>query len=208
LVDNYTNTHIFYTQFVAGFGIVSKRDVATELISRLPGLERLWTVTKGRPEVVIAVLDGPVDAASVAVHNTLTPSGAVEHGTHVHSIISGSGDAAVPGLAPGCTTISIPIFNAEAQQICTQEELAAGIRTALERHANIINISASQQTDLLSLSHDLSDALQAAANSDALVVAAAGNQGCACDTIPASVAGVLAVGDGGAWRLAGEVHTL
>jgi cyanobactin maturation PatA/PatG family protease len=194
LVDNQTNTHIFYTQFVAGFGIVSKRDVATELISRLPGLERLWTITKGRPEVVIAVLDGPVDAASVAVRNTLTPSCAVKHGTHVHSIISGSGDPAVPGLAPGCTTISIPIFNAEAQQICTQEELAAGIHTALDRHANIINISASQQTDLLSLSHDLSDALQAAANSDALVVAAAGNQGSACDTIPASVAGVLAVG--------------
>ena len=68
---------------------------------------------------------------------------------------------------PAAPTISIPIFNAEAQQICTQEELAAGIRTALERHANIINISASQQTDLLRSC--LSDALQAAANSDALV---------------------------------------
>jgi Subtilase family len=91
----------------------------------------------------------------------------------------------------------VPIFAASTssdQQTCTQEELAAGIRTALDRKANIINISASQQTDLLALSHELSGALQAAAGADTLVVAAAGNQGCACDTIPASVAGVLAVG--------------
>jgi cyanobactin maturation PatA/PatG family protease len=143
------------------------------------------------------VLDGPVDAPSVARNGGLTRSGAVEHATHVYSIISGSGDSVVPGLAPGCTAISIPIFAAAptgTQQICTQGDLAAGIRTALERRANIINISASQQADPLSLSHDLSAALQAAAEDDALVVAAAGNQGCACDTIPASVAGVLAVG--------------
>ena len=78
------------------------------------------------------------------------------------------------------------------QQICTQADLAAGIRTALDRHAKIINISASQQTDQLALSNELSNALQAAADADVLVVAAAGNQGCACDTIPASVAGVQA----------------
>jgi cyanobactin maturation PatA/PatG family protease len=176
---------------------VSERDVVRELVSRLPGLDRLWAFTKGRPEIVIAVLDGPVDRASVAGQGHLAPSGAVEHGTHVHSIIAGSADAVVPGLAPGCITLSIPIFAPTAhssQQICTQEELAAGIRTALDRKANIINISASQQTDLLALSHELSSALEAAAGADALVVAAAGNQGCACDTIPASVAGVLAVG--------------
>ena len=176
---------------------MSECDVVSELTSRLPGLDRLWAVTKGRPEIVIAVLDGPVDQASVAGQGRLAPSGAVEHGTHVHSIIAGSADAVVPGLAPGCTTLSVPIFAAAAspaQQICTQAELAAGIRTALDRKANVINISASQQTDLLALSRELSSALQAAAGADALVVAAAGNQGCACDTIPASVAGVLAVG--------------
>jgi hypothetical protein len=44
------------------------------------------------------------------------------------------------------------------------------------------------------LSTDLSGALQEALSRDALVVAAAGNHGCACDTIPSSAAGVLAVG--------------
>jgi hypothetical protein len=171
---------------------VPERDVASELTSRLPGLDRLWAITKGHPDVVITVLDGPVDKASVA--NGLTPSGVLEHGTHVCSIIAGAADATVPGLAPNCSTLSIPIFAATSQQICTQEDLATGIRAALARRANIINVSASQQADVLSLSPDLSEALQAAASADALMVAAAGNQGCACDTIPASVAGVLAVG--------------
>ena len=78
-------------------------------MSRLPGLDRLWALTKGRPEVRIAVLDGPADVASVA--GTLSmASGVVEHGTHVQSIIAGSSDLVVPGLAPGCTVFSIPIF--------------------------------------------------------------------------------------------------
>jgi cyanobactin maturation PatA/PatG family protease len=175
---------------------VPDKDVSAEFALRLPGLARLWAVTKGRPEVVIAVLDGPVDASSVA-SVSLAPSGVVEHGTHVYSIIAGSNDAVVPGIAPGCKVVSIPIFSAVpagTQPICSQEELAAGIRKALEQRANIINVSASQQADLLSLSSDLSDALQQAGARDVLIVAAAGNQGCACDTIPASVPGVLAVG--------------
>ena len=172
------------------------QDVEAELTRRLPGLARLWAITKGRPDVAIAVLDGPVDPASVA-QPSLSPSGVVEHGTHVYSIIAGSSDTIIPGIAPGCRVFSIPIFapaNGSAQQVCTQEELAAGIRSAVEQRANIINVSASQQADLLSLSSDLSDALQTARSRDVLVVAAAGNQGCACDTIPASVPGVLAVG--------------
>jgi len=79
---------------------VPHNDVSAEFVSRLPGLARLWAITKGRPEVVIAVLDGPVDAATVATAK-LFPSGAVEHGTHVYSVIAGSSDALVPGIAPG-----------------------------------------------------------------------------------------------------------
>ena len=176
--------------------IKAETSIAEELASRLPGLEGLWTITKGRPEVVIAVLDGPVEPKSVP-DRQIVPSGGVEHGTHVYSVIAGSSDAVVPGIAPLCTLASIPIFgpvSSQIDQVCTQEELAAGITRALDQNANIINISASQQTDLLALSTDLSRALQAAAARDVLVVAAAGNQGCACDALPASVPGVLAVG--------------
>ena len=144
----------------------------------------------------IAVLDGPADAASVAP-TRLLPSGVVDHGTMVQSIISGSRDSLVPGIAPGCTVVAIPIFDQASEGAapsCSQSDLAKGIRKAVAERANIINVSASQQADALSLSTDLSEALQDAIRRDVLVVAAAGNQGCACDTIPASVAGVLAVG--------------
>ena len=173
---------------------VSASDVAGEWMLRLPGLDRLWEATRGRKEVRIAILDGPGDAASLAAPG-LAPSSVVEHGTHVQSIVAGSADAVIPGLAPGCTVFSVPIFDGDGgAATCTQERLAEGIHTALERRANIINVSAAQQADLLQLSGELSAALQAAQESDALVVAATGNHGCACDTIPASVPGVLAVG--------------
>jgi hypothetical protein len=168
--------------------------VADEWTSRLPGLDRLWSVTRGRSEVRIAVLDGPPDDASLSQAAAFA-NGVVEHGTHVQSIITGSADAIVPGLAPGCTVFSVPIFDGDrGAATCTQGRLAEGIHAALERRANIINISAAQEADLLSLSGELSAALQAAQESDVLVVAATGNHGCACDTIPASVPGVLAVG--------------
>ncbi len=169
-------------------------DVSDELAKRLPGLERLWSITKGHPSVRIAVLDGPADPAAVA-RAQVGASGGLAHGTLVHSIISGSSDAVIPGLAPNCTVLSIPIFEArQGKQVCSQGDLARGIRKATAERAAIINISASQQADLLAVSSDLSGALQQALAEDILVIAAAGNQGCACDTIPASVAGALAVG--------------
>jgi subtilisin family serine protease len=195
LADNTTVPHTLLWPFCDVRTTVSERDVVSELVSRLPGLDRLWAITKGRPEIVIAVLDGPVDGASVADRG---PSGAQRrcrawHPRPVHRRRLSRWSRT--GTGTGLHHISIPIFAPaahSAQQICTQEELAAGIRTALDRKAT--SSTSAPRSDLLALSHDLSSALQAAAASDALVVAAAGNQGCACDTIPASVAGVLAVG--------------
>ena len=175
---------------------MSASQMTGELVSRLLGLSRLWSITKGSSDICVAILDGPVDAEAVA-QPEVAPAGVVEHGTHVYSILAGWGDGLVPGLAPGCRFVSVPIFDAAAtagRHACSQHDLAAGIRKTLDAGANILNVSASQQADLLSLSTELSAALQEAVGRDALVVAAAGNQGCACDTIPASVAGVLAVG--------------
>jgi cyanobactin maturation PatA/PatG family protease len=171
-------------------------EVTGELLSRLPGLERLWSLTKGSPAICVAVLDGPIDRSAVAPAS-VDEKGAKAHGTHVYSVIAGSSDGLIPGIAPGCRTVVIPIFDKETgsgRYVCSQQDLAAGIRAALAEDAHIINISASQQSDLLSLSTDLSAALEDALARDRLVVAATGNQGCACDTIPASVPGVLAVG--------------
>ncbi len=160
----------------------------SEWMARVPGLDRLWSLTHGRADIRIAILDGP------EITGPTPPSHVERHGAHVRSIVAGSQDGVVPGLCPDCTTFSIPIFDAGAAAICTQQRLAESIHEALAQNADIINISAAQQSDLLSLSAELAQALQAAQQRDVLVVAAAGNHGCACDTIPAAIAGVLAVG--------------
>lgn len=170
-------------------------DLKTEWLSRVPGLERLWSTTTGDSTIKVAVLDGPI-AGNQPAATGQSASGVVEHGTLVASIISGSCDGTAPGIAPGCTLLSIPIFrnDAEGPAISSQETLADAIRTALSMGARIINISAAQQGGPLAIATELSGALRDALAEDVLVVAAAGNHGCACDTIPASAEGVLAVG--------------
>ena len=161
----------------------------------LPGVDRLWSITKGSPNVCVAVIDGPVDSDAVRMGG-LVPASAVQHGTHVASIIAGSRDGLVCGLAPGCSTKSIEIFTDSPDCIkpCTQEELAKAIDRAVALGAHILNISSAQILDASGISLRLSKSIENAIDADMLLVAAAGNQGCACDVIPAAVPGVLAVG--------------
>lgn len=166
---------------------------AEEMMALLPGLDRLWALTRGHPEVKIAVLDGPVDRSSIAAEH-LAPAGALEHGTSICSIIAGSADGLVPGIAPSCELLSLPIFDAGENTICTQERLAEAIEQAVTAGARIINISASQQGGLLAAKASLLRSVEVASAHDAILVAATGNDGCACDTIPASIPGVIAVG--------------
>jgi hypothetical protein len=173
-------------------------------LPNIPGLERLRAMTSGHPDIRIAVLDGPVDP--VAIAGRIEPAGAKEHGTLVASIISGARDGGVKGVAPGCTLIPITVFDGETASGCSQDRLAGAIDLALECGANVINISAAQQADALSLSTALAGAIGRAAKADAIIVASTGNHGCACDTIPASAPGVLAVGalDAGGAPLVGS----
>lgn len=161
-------------------------------LPKVAGLGRLRAVTQGDPAIRVAVLDGPFDAAAVA--DVILPSGAAGHGTLVCSIIKGSRDGLIPGVAPGCTLISIPVFEGDASGGCSQDDMARAIDRAMALGVHLINISASQLGDALALSSTLSAAIQRAVAADVLIVAATGNQGCACDTIPASAPGVLAVG--------------
>ena len=122
---------------------MSAIQVRGELALRLPGLNRLWSINKGSPDICVAILDGPIDAEAIAPPE-LVPAGVVEHGTQVYSILAGSADGLVPGLAPGCRFVSVPIFDAVAtdgKHACSQHDLAAGIRKALDAGADILNVS-------------------------------------------------------------------
>ncbi|MEM8779611.1 MAG: S8 family serine peptidase, partial [Cyanobacteria bacterium P01_G01_bin.49] len=178
-------------------------------VEALPGLKSLWSKTLGDPRICIAVLDGPVDqfhpcfqGASLTQQQTLT-SGTTgfgstsQHGTHVASIILGQHNDLVPGVAPGCRGLIIPVFveGREGSLIpCSQLDLARAITQAVEQNANVINISGGQFT--LSGEPDpfLAHAIRLCEEKNVLIVAAAGNDGCDCLHVPASVASVLAVG--------------
>ena len=65
---------------------------------------------------------------------------------------------------------------------------------AVEHGARIINISAGQPLPASAAYPILADAVDRAVRRGVLVVAAAGNDGCECEHIPAAMPGVLAVG--------------
>ncbi len=176
--------------------IMAGQDLS-EWFERLPGLADLRSATAGDPRVIVFVLDGPV-----AGHQgeTPVPSLAAKHGTMVASIIAGSQDRAISGIAPGCTLRCIDIYRRQDGSgdsntpVCSQDALAAFIEEAVDGGAAIINISAADPADPLLASPALQAAVARAVAADVLIVAATGNHGALGDSVPASLPGVLAVG--------------
>ena len=162
---------------------------------------------KGCPEILIAIIDGPVDLSHPCFTGASLISGgdaslvpkrdcqATEHGTHVASVIFGQGKH-VKGIVPSCRGVLFPVFGKDPGRplACSQTDLARAIVSAVDIGAHIVNISGGQ----LDFSEDpdqlLKDALDLCEKSNVLVVAAAGNDGCNCPHTPASYPTVLSVG--------------
>lgn len=173
------------------------------------GIRELWAATLGDPAVCIAVLDGPVDlthasfrgANLTTVETLVLGSGdlgpACRHGTHVASVIFGQHNGSVPGVAPGCRGVFVPIFQSLGEQSfqpCSQLDLARAITQALQQGAHIINVSGGQFSSSGAAHPLLADVVHDCARLGVLIVAAAGNDGCACLHVPAALGSVLAVG--------------
>jgi len=161
---------------------------------------------KGDPNICVAVLDGPValdhpcfKGADLTVLPTLVPEVARRdgsmsgHGTHVASIIFGQRETSVPGIAPQCRGLIVPIF-ADERRKTTQLDLARGIEQAVNAGAHVINISGGQLTDFGEADGWLENAVRLCQEQNVLLVAAAGNDGCDCLHVPAALPAVLAVG--------------
>ena len=160
----------------------------------------------GHPDICIAVLDGPVDrnhpcfdGANLTVLPTLVADGAKadgamsSHGTHVASIIFGQPGSPVTGVAPQCRGLIVPVF-ADDRCSATQLDLARGIEQAANAGAQVINLSGGQLTDFGEAEGWLENAVRLCQERNILLVAAAGNDGCACLHVPAALPNVLAVG--------------
>ena len=177
-------------------------------ISELPGLQELWSETKGDAAVCIAMLDGPVDlshacfdGANITEVETIakSPAGldsASQHGTHVSSVIFAQHDSEILGIAPQCRGLIVPIYTSSngGSRVCSQLDLARAINQALAHGADIINISGGELTSSGSAEPVLEKAIQQCIDSGVMVVAAAGNNGCRCLHVPASISTVLTVG--------------
>jgi hypothetical protein len=125
------------------------------IVNSITGLDNLWALTSGGPEVLVAILDGPVDLTHPALRGAdlrdisticVPKSSGVRsrHGTHVTSVIFGQGAGGVRGIAPRCRGILVSIFgldDSDQEPRCSQIDLARAISVATTNGADIINIS-------------------------------------------------------------------
>lgn len=160
----------------------------------------------GHSVICVAVLDGPVDlshscfqGADLTLLPTLVPEGTRAegsmsgHGTHVASVIFGQPGTEVEGLAPRCRGLIVPVF-ADDRCSVSQLDLARAIEQAAEAGAHVINFSGGQISDDGEAEGWLENAVRLCEQRNILLVAAAGNDGCACLHVPAALPNVLAVG--------------
>ncbi|MEZ7129062.1 PatA/PatG family cyanobactin maturation protease [Nonomuraea sp. AD125B] len=173
-------------------------------LPEIGGLAALWQWTTGDDRITVAVVDGLVDKAHpVLAGARLTqlldvwPGRDVAgrkamHGTAVAGVLFGRHDGPAPGIAPSCRAVSVPVFAEQSRT--SQLDLARAIELAADAGAHIVNISGGQLAGPGEAEDVLARAVRRCREQGVLVVAAAGNDGCLCDHVPAALDGVLAVG--------------
>src|SRR5574340_886803 len=160
---------------------------------RLPELMKL---TSGKPEIAVAMVDGPIavshpDLARSSIREVAgdararcaqTRSPACVHGTFVAGVLSARRGSAAPAICPDCTLLVNPVFSEAAtgsaeEPSATPEELAAAILECIDAGARIINLSLAVTRSSPKGERALKLALDHAARRGVMIVAAAGNQG-------------------------------
>ncbi|MGC2222502.1 MAG: S8 family serine peptidase [Methylocella sp.] len=168
----------------------------------LAGLIALMGRTRGRPEVVVGLVDGPIamnhpDLAGDTIREfpgkmsgtcTKTNSAACMHGTFVAGILCAKRGSAAPALCPNCTLLAYSIFAETASgdtemPSATPEDLTAAILACIEAGARILNLSLALTRSSSKGERALGEALDRAARRGVLIVAAAGNQGTVGSTV-------------------------
>lgn len=178
----------------------------TEPPSVVTGIRWLQAQSRGSPDVCVAVLDGPADLShpcfgtadlsrvATMVQDPAGPGEMSLHGTHVASVIFGQPGSAVPGIAPRCRGLLLPVFRDPPARRLSQLDLGRAIEQAVQEGAHVINVSGGQRSPTNEAEGILAHALELCENNNVLVVAAAGNDGCECLHVPAAIPTVLAVG--------------
>ncbi len=127
----------------------------------LINLTVLMEFTRGIPEIVVGLIDGPVainqpDLASEKIREipgkmrgmcAQASSVACAHGTFVAGILSAKRTSTAPAICPFCSLLLRPIFaettpGNEQMPSATPEELAEAISETVDAGARAINLSA------------------------------------------------------------------
>jgi len=174
------------------------------------GFQQAWKITKGAG-VKVAIIDTGIDTTHPDLQDAVTlgldvstmDSYALQkpvqdfgfHGTMVASLLAGRGhdkNSGVIGVAPEAQIISIAMrFDIENPN--TDEQIAKGIRQAVDAGAQVINLSLTRNSRDWPATWD--EAFQYAFDNDVVVVAAAGNRASGTEQVgaPATIPGVLVV---------------
>ena len=117
------------------------------------------------------------------------------HATHIISTIIGQHGSLVPGIAPRCRAINIPInTTGDNGEFISPLNLTRAFELAMKLGANIIHCAACCATQT-GIAHDLlARAVKNCQDNNILIVAPTGNDKGECWCIPAILPGVLGVG--------------
>ncbi|HZK60021.1 MAG TPA: S8 family serine peptidase, partial [Cryobacterium sp.] len=176
------------------------------------GFSQAWNTTKGAG-VKVAIIDtgvdstvpdlagavvGGTDVSGLGSANGQTPVGeGSEHGTLVASLLAGRGTgtgAGVIGVAPEASILSVSVaFGSSGATVSNDDQIATGIRWAVDHGASVINMSLTRNT--LDWPESWDSAFLYAFEHDVVIVAAAGNRGSGTTEVgaPATIPGVLTV---------------
>lgn len=152
--------------------------------------ELLFAFGGGDRNIIVAVLDGPVDRThDCFVGAPLTPlhtavmqrsdedPPSTAQGTHLASLIFGQPCRSVEGIAPLCRGLIAPIFT-EDQPLCAQADLADALTRALDHGAQVILIGAGLFEQPWYPDRVLARAITRCNAGNVLIITGAGRQGC------------------------------
>ena len=167
--------------------------------------------SKGRAEVTIGLLDGPIDSEHPNLRESLrtgftinsSASGDTDnrfHATHLASIMVGQANSDCEGIVPGCRLIPVAVLHPAVigargiSYSCNAVQLAEGIVRVADRGVQVINLSLGTLSATEYERDLLDDALTYAVSKDIVVVVSVGNEGCYCVSTPSDHVSVLPVG--------------
>ncbi len=164
-------------------------------------LPAAWDLTTGSDNLTLAVLDSGADLTHPdlagrllqgrdVVDNDLSPFDDQGHGTMVTGVAAAqtNNSAGVAGATWKGTILPVKVLDSTGA--ATDSDIAAGITWAVDRGADVINLSLGGAGSSVTLQ----TAVDYATSRNVVVVAAAGNEGDTEPHYPAACAGVVAVG--------------